>query len=124
MRGIQDRFLSSVETRISCGACPEHWRRARNDMRVFHHPKCFCVSPALTSRLTSLLTVLHLPPSNCFTNRSSKNCEGLALFASGIVSDRKSKIPCKPGADTINSRLKPARRYDSQDLSRESASVY
>ena len=41
----------------------------------------------------SRLTTLYFESFTCFTKRSSKNCDGLAFFASGIVSDRKSRIP-------------------------------
>jgi hypothetical protein len=56
------------------------------------------------------LTTLYFESFTCFTKRSSKNCDGLAFFASGIVSDKKSRIPCTPGSDIIKSRLNPARR--------------
>ena len=58
-----------------CRSTPELQKPA-NDMRGF--PR---------------LTTLYFESFTCFTKRSSKNCDGLAFFASGIVSDRKSRIP-------------------------------
>src|SRR5690242_6768645 len=47
------------------------------------------------------------------SRRSSKNCAGVALFASGTVSERKSRMPCMPDAEIIRSRRKPALRKNS-----------
>jgi hypothetical protein len=50
----------------------------------------------------------YFPLFTCRTKRSSKNCDGLAFFASGIVSDKKSSIPCNPGSEVTISRRNPA----------------
>jgi hypothetical protein len=51
----------------------------------------------------------HFPAFTWRTIRSSKNCEGLAVFASGMDSERKPRIPCRPGSEVTSSLLKPAR---------------
>jgi len=45
------------------------------------------------SGISKKLSACYLPLLTWRTKRSSKNCAGLAVFASGIDSERKSKIP-------------------------------
>ena len=49
-------------------------------------------------------SLVYFAPSICFTRRSSKNCDGFAFLASGIVSDKKSKISWTPLSETMSSR--------------------